>query len=121
MAPDLPPLRERIASGVTPEEGVERSLLEVLSDPASLSILAATDGRGLSASEIAETVGLPLSTVYRKLDRLAETPLVEQSYRLETDGKHTSQYRCVVSDVRLTIETHGGDAVTHTLLDTDDR
>ncbi|MFB6104996.1 MAG: ArsR/SmtB family transcription factor [Halobacteriaceae archaeon] len=119
MAPELPPFRELTESGVATSDAAERSLLDVLNDPASRKILAATDERGLSAREIADTVDLPLSTVYRKLDRLADPPLVEQRYRLETDGKHTSEYRSVVSDIRLTVGTKSGDTVTHTLLDSE--
>lgn len=47
----------------------------------------------MTASEVAEACAVPLSTTYRKLDRLAEASLVTTGTNLRIDGHHTTRYR----------------------------
>jgi DNA-binding transcriptional ArsR family regulator len=66
-------------------------LFDVLGDPDCRAILRAL-ASPLTAREVASQCDLPLSTAYRKLETLAETPLVEQSHRVRERGKHPRQY-----------------------------
>jgi len=68
------------------------TVLEALSDPDCRAIVRSI-GQPRTAREVATTCDLPLSTAYRKLDALEETPLVEQTYRLRQQGKHPQQYQ----------------------------
>lgn len=49
-------------------------------------------GEPRTASEVAEVADLPLSTTYRKLDRLTEAGLATETVGVRQDGHHTSRY-----------------------------
>ncbi|MFB6165660.1 MAG: helix-turn-helix domain-containing protein [Haloarculaceae archaeon] len=88
------------------------TVVDALGDPTCRALLRAADTPE-TAKELAVDCDLPLSTVYRKLDLLADTPLVEQSTRPRLRGKHPSQYRRAVDTVRVDVTAHhpfGGDA-----------
>lgn len=76
-----------------------QSVLHALHDGDCRAVLEATDEESLSASELADTCDLPLSTAYRKLDMLTETGLLAERTRLSPDGKHASEYVRVVDEV----------------------
>lgn len=78
-----------------------QDVLNVLADPTSRAILQLISEQTLTATEVAEKMDVPPSTVYRKLDQLIDTPLVEATYRLKSDGKHPRQYQCTVDRVRI--------------------
>jgi len=81
------------AQSVSPLE-TSGEVLTVLADATCRAMLEAMADEALTAAELAETTGIPLSTVYRKLDQLIDTRLVVSTYRLGVDGKHPRQYRC---------------------------
>lgn len=85
-------------------DGQDRgALLDALGDRRLRSILRVTADQAMTAAELSERLDIPLSTVYRKLDTLVETPLLERDYRLAADGKHPAQYRCPVQWVCVAI------------------
>lgn len=84
-----------------------QELLDVLDDADCRAILDATSDTALSANEVSETCELPLSTAYRKLDLLTNTELLDERTRIRRSGKHASEYSCSVSDVVVSISTHG--------------
>jgi DNA-binding transcriptional ArsR family regulator len=88
-------------------EDVGERLVSVLDDPDCRAILDATDDRARSAKELAEECDLPLSTTYRKLDRLTETEAVTERTRIRRTGKHVSEYRRLVGDVLVTVVDGG--------------
>jgi DNA-binding transcriptional ArsR family regulator len=47
----------------------------------------------MTASEVSDACDIPLSTTYRKLDKLTEASLLAEETQLRQDGRHTSQYR----------------------------
>lgn len=75
-------------------------VLSVLDDEGSRELLLAADEYH-SAQELADLTGIPSSTVYRKIDRLAEADLVDEKTEVRTDGKHTSRYRTDFEAVRI--------------------
>lgn len=83
-------------------------LLGALEDEDCREILRATSTRSLSASELSESCDLPLSTTYRKIDRLTEAGLLEEDIRLSTSGKHTSEYSLRIETVQLTLGGEDG-------------
>lgn len=84
-----------------------QELLDVLDDADCRAILDATSDTALSANEVSETCELPLSTAYRKLDLLTNTELLDERTRIRRSGKHASEYSRSVSDVVVSISTHG--------------
>lgn len=46
----------------------------------------------MTASELSEATGVPLSTTYRKLDLLTEASLLAEQTEIRKDGQHTTRY-----------------------------
>ncbi|ELZ94785.1 ArsR family transcriptional regulator [Haloferax mucosum ATCC BAA-1512] len=94
------------------------TLFDVLDDANARCILDATDGVALSASEIADTCDIPLSTAYRKLDQLVDAGLLSKSLRVSRSGKHTSEYERAIDDVTVSVTSSGLEVrVTHRAVD----
>ena len=69
-------------------DGDCRDLLEVMARP-------------MSAAELSEASDVPLSTTYRKLDRLEEATLIDERIEIRDDGRHTSQYEPNFDSIEL--------------------
>lgn len=80
-------------------------VLSVLSDDASRSLLCATDEPS-TAKELSGECDLPLSTVYRKLEYLASTPLIEETTRPRLHGKHPQQYHRTFQTLVVRVPAH---------------
>lgn len=83
-------------------------VLDALGDPDCRGLLRTIDDDALTALECSEAYDLPLSTTYRKLERLAEADLVAEEIRLRADGKHASEYRRSFDAVRVGVAEDGG-------------
>jgi len=98
-----------------------REVLDVLGDPDCRDLLRAMGASALTASECSEACDLPLSTTYRKLERLSAAGLVVEGLRIRRDGKHASQYRRRFSDVVVELDDDGAFGVeVHSLPRADD-
>lgn len=108
-----PPLAE---SGVGPNatetevaaDADIEGLLGTLEDPDCRDIIEATSTEALSASELSEECDLPLSTTYRKLDKLTEVDVLEERVRLSRSGQHTSEYRLRIDRIELSVDPGTG-------------
>lgn len=87
------------------ERGPRReTVLELLGDGQCLDLLgAASDPK--TASELSDACGVPLSTTYRKLDRLSDADLVAIRARVGADGDHARRYVRNVSEVVVRLES----------------
>lgn len=83
---DTPPLRDVV--GVLDDEAC-RNIIAVLENP-------------MTVPEIAEAADLPLSSTYRKLDRLTNAQLVTETVGVRQGRHHTARY--VVDFDRLSID-----------------
>lgn len=63
----------------------------VLDDEACRDIVSALD-EPMTVREVADEAGVPLSTTYRKLDRLREASLVSERTQIRAGGHHRAQY-----------------------------
>lgn len=72
------------------DEGCRR-IIEALSEP-------------MTAKELSETIDMPLSTTYRKLDRLTEASLLEERTLLQQDGHHTTEYTLAFESVVIELD-----------------
>jgi len=79
------------------------AVLEALDDPACREIISALD-ESMTADEISERCDIPRSTVYRKLDVLAEASLIEESTEVRADGHHTTRYVADFEAVHVLLE-----------------
>lgn len=86
-------------------DGDARRVLTVLDDERCVTLLVelADADEPLTVSALSERSGIPLSTVYRKIDDLEETRLVEEHTQLRNDGKHTSSYSSTLDHVTVDI------------------
>lgn len=83
-------------------------LLAALEDEDCRVLLQAADGDAMSVSELSEICDLPLSTTYRKVDKLTEAGLFEERLRLCSSGKHTSEYALRIEELTVSL---GGDGI----------
>ncbi|MBZ6494386.1 winged helix-turn-helix domain-containing protein [Natrinema longum] len=85
-----------------------QAVLAALDDDACRAILEATSGESLTATELSEQCEIPMSTAYRKVEKLTEADLVEEKVRINTSGKHATEYRKNFDDVLVSIADGGG-------------
>ncbi|WP_247728773.1 winged helix-turn-helix domain-containing protein [Halovivax limisalsi] len=89
-------------------------VLGAFEDPDCRSILTATTESARSASELAEDCDLPLSTTYRKLDRLTDAGLLEEGIRIRRSGKHTSEYSARLEEFVVSVTADDGVTISVT-------
>jgi len=83
------------------EEGPElQAVLDALDDPACREIVSALS-EPMTAEEISDATDIPLSTTYRKLDRLTEASLLEEGVEIRSDGQHASRYVVAFDEVSI--------------------
>ena len=83
-------------------------VLAALDDDACRAILEATSDESLTATELSEQCDIPTSTAYRKVEKLTEAGLVDERVRINTSGKHATEYRKCFDDVVVSV-ADGGD------------
>ena len=89
-----------------PEPPSVDEVLDALADDAARRIVAAlTEPK--TASELSEECDIPLSTTYRKLEKLTDASLLSESTDIRRDGQHTTRYS--VSFDAVTVSVDGGD------------
>ncbi len=66
-------------------------VLDNLADEDCRELIRAMD-EPRDAGALAERTEVPVSTTYRKLDRLADATLVDERIDIRDDGRHTSMY-----------------------------
>lgn len=95
-------------TGITVSEaGRVETVLGALEDGDCRAILEVTSEDSLTAGEVSDSLDLPLSTAYRKLDTLTEAGLLDEEIRLSRSGKHTSEYVRAVEDVEISMDPDG--------------
>jgi len=68
-----------------------QEVLDALDDSDCRKIVRALE-EPMTADEISDRSGVPLSTTYRKLDLLTEASLLEEGTEIRPDGQHASRY-----------------------------
>jgi len=92
----------------TATEGDETldATFDALADPDCRAILGAAD-TPMTTGEIADACDLALSTAYRKIEHLSETPLLVEGVRFDPDGDHAAEYARGATDA--TVDLGDGD------------
>ena len=81
-------------------------VLDALADDAARRILIAlTEPK--TASDLSEECDIPLSTTYRKLEKLTDASLLEESTDIRRDGQHTTRYSVSFETVTVLIDEEG--------------
>ncbi|WP_434522979.1 winged helix-turn-helix domain-containing protein [Halorubrum sp. AS12] len=92
----------------TEEDAALDATFEALADADCRAILAAA-ATPKTTSELAEDCDIALSTAYRKVELLSETPLLAEGVRFDPDGDHAAEY---VRDAANAAVELGDDGVT---------
>jgi DNA-binding transcriptional ArsR family regulator len=79
-----------------------QEVLDALDDPDCRDIVSALE-EPMTADQISEAADVPLSTTYRKLDRLSEASLLEEGLEISADGQHASRYAIAFEDVVIAL------------------
>lgn len=98
----------------------DRRILEAMADDDRRAILAATHDAPRTAAELSDTCGIPISTIYRKVETLTDTGLLAERTRIRPSGPNCSEYALRVRTVHVdlagtcaceldrNVTTHGG-------------
>ncbi|WP_135830269.1 winged helix-turn-helix domain-containing protein [Halorussus halobius] len=78
------------------------AVLDALDDPDCRVIVRHLE-EPMTASELSDATGVPLSTVYRKLDLLSEASLLRELTEVRSDGHHTTRYEVDFEEVSLSL------------------
>lgn len=79
-----------------------QDVLDALDDPNCRTIVSVLE-EPMTASEIAEESEIPLSTTYRKIERLTEAALLVEGTEIRPDGQHASTYRVDFEEVVIAL------------------
>ena len=85
---DAEPELEPVLSSLVDEDS--RTIICHLNDP-------------LTAGELSEAADIPLSTTYRKLDRMVDASLLEELTEIRPGGRHTTRYRVDFENVQVSL------------------
>jgi len=93
-------VRDPFADEETPEL---QTVLDALDDEDCRAIVSVLE-EPLTASEISDRSGVPLSTTYRKLELLTESSLLYEGVEVRSDGQHASRYAIDFEEVVIGLD-----------------
>jgi len=82
-------------------------VISALDDADARAMIEALDGP-MSAGELAERCDIPLSSTYRKLERLADAQLLKEGTAIRRDGHHVTRYAVGFDHVEIQYEPTTG-------------
>lgn len=81
---------------------IKEKMVTVLGDAESQRILSLVVKEPLTTLKVATELGLPVSTVYRKVGQMREAGLLlVDRFVFGADGKREAQYACAFSEIRF--------------------
>lgn len=83
-------------------------ILTALNDSKCRRIISATMQERLSADELSRRCDIPLSTVYRKVQRLVEADILAERVRLSSYPQYTHEYVLVADSLSVTFLDESG-------------
>lgn len=83
-----------------------QDVLTALNDRQCREIIEALNENPKTASELADELTIPLSSLYRKLNTLAEVSLLETTIDIRRSGKHVTQYSVAFDAITVDFD-HG--------------
>ena len=85
-------------------ETLTDKILGVLSDSYSRNILAATIEKPKAASTLTGETGIPISTIYRRLQNLLDVKLLKVSGTIRKEGKKYFLYQSKIKEIHSVIQ-----------------
>ena len=90
------------SSSSSPED-----ILSFLIDKSSLAILKLLDGKEYSIQEIASNLDLPLSSTYRRVNKLEQLKIIKKTKIVrKTDGTDESFYTSLIDEIQITLKNN---------------
>lgn len=84
---------------------ITQRVIEVLADAESRAILFSTIRRGSTAADLSGRLGIPLSSVYKKLDDLERLALIRVEKSMISDkGRRYRVYKSRISRAEISIK-----------------
>ena len=81
---------------------IRDSILSLLTDKSSLTILKVLDGKEYSIQQIAYYLDLPLSSTYRKVNKLEQLKIIKKTKIVrKTDGTDESFYTSWIDEIQI--------------------
>jgi predicted transcriptional regulator len=97
-------LNDRQPSPLSPDPD---DILSLLTDKPSLTILKLLDGKEYSIQEIASILDLPLSSTYRKVNKLEQLKIIKKTKIVrKTDGTDESFYTSWIDEMQITFKNN---------------
>ena len=93
-------VRNPITSESTPSA---EEICSALDDPDCREIIRNLE-EPMTASELTKRCEIPQSTLYRKLELLTDSTLLEESTEIRQDGHHASKYAVAFDEITLTLD-----------------
>lgn len=90
------------------EDEALNCVLAAIKEQDCRKILEKTADETLTASELSEACSIPLSTVYRKVERLTDAGLLNEQIRPAASGKPMNEYTHDLTDISLSIDHEDG-------------
>ncbi len=80
----------------------EDTVIEILGNKSSREILSLTSQMECSATQLSHELGIPLTTVYRKLKLLEDAGLVKHvKTTINLSGNEEKYYRCAINAIKV--------------------
>ena len=92
--------RDPIGSESTPSA---EEICAALDDPDCREIIRNLE-EPMTAAELIDRCEIPQSTLYRKLELLTESTLLEESTEIRRDGHHASKYAIAFEEITLSLD-----------------
>ncbi|MUW13551.1 helix-turn-helix domain-containing protein [Halorubrum sp. CBA1125] len=99
MSSGIRQISESSDDGGQPFPAPVDDMFDMLGDSESLAILQATSDSAQTASELEDQLEISCSTLYRKLNCLADMSLLEVRYRPKRNGHHSKEYKTSFEEI----------------------
>lgn len=77
------------------------NIFTALDDDTARMILVRTSEGPVSARELADEIGVSISTIYRQLETLTDTELVIEETKIDPKGNHHNVYRTDIARIEI--------------------
>ena len=98
-------MRHKITLPQLKKYDITQKIIEALADAESRSIIFSTTRKGKTASNLSESLKIPLSSVYKKLSELENLTLIEvEKYHISDKGRRFKIYRSRINKAEILIK-----------------
>ena len=98
-------MRHKVTLPQLKKYDITQKIIEALADAESRSIIFSTTRKGKTASNLSESLKIPLSSVYKKLSELEDLTLIEVEKTILSDkGRRFKVYKSRINRAEISIK-----------------